>query len=153
MRTVTEDDRDFIARVDAGTREEEFAGPGWSPRRLAEFLKMQAVFQRRAWELRFPGALQFIIEDDFEKVGRMITAEYDDRLVLIDIAILPAHRGRGIGSLLIGDLIERAVETRKKVALQVSKNNLRAVGLYRKLGFAVERETESDYSMTYSAER
>ena len=54
-----------------------------------------------------------------------------------DLAVLPEHRGRGIGRLLL-EAVERKARERgcSKVTLEVQENNARARGLYEATGFA-----------------
>lgn len=54
-----------------------------------------------------------------------------------DLAVLPAHRGRGIGQALLGALEQIARERGCcKMTLEVLSNNLRAQASYRQFGFA-----------------
>jgi len=56
------------------------------------------------------------------------------------MAVAPAHRGRGIGGLLLGRMIEWAssVSQIEWIELRVISTNVPAIGLYRKFGFNVE---------------
>lgn len=49
----------------------------------------------------------------------------------ISIAVVPEWRGRGVGSTLIGDLIER----HPVISLSVDSDNIAATRLYERLGF------------------
>lgn len=54
-----------------------------------------------------------------------------------DLAVLPAHRGQGIGQALLGALEQIARERNCcKMTLEVLSNNLRAQRSYRRFGFA-----------------
>ena len=65
---------------------------------------------------------------------------------LIDIALLPEHRGCGIGTALVGELIAESRRAAVPLALQVLKTN-RAVHLYQRLGFIRSGEDEMYYQM------
>jgi ribosomal protein S18 acetylase RimI-like enzyme len=59
---------------------------------------------------------------------------------LVDIAVMPEHRGQGIGTRLIEDLLRAAKAAGKPVGLSVLKGQ-RPVSLYQRLGF---RKTGED---------
>lgn len=53
-----------------------------------------------------------------------------------NVAVAPAYQGRGLGSLLMRDLIESArARGIDAITLEVGASNDRAIGLYRRFGF------------------
>jgi ribosomal protein S18 acetylase RimI-like enzyme len=58
----------------------------------------------------------------------------DDKTPELAMAVLPHHRGRGVGSALLGQLLELAATVYRSVSLSVSLSNP-AVQLYRRMGF------------------
>ena len=64
------------------------------------------------------------------------------------ISLLPESRGKGMGAALLQRLLD-ALKQRGAagVTLSVQRENRRAVGLYRKLGFTVAVEKEDEYLM------
>jgi ribosomal protein S18 acetylase RimI-like enzyme len=58
----------------------------------------------------------------------------DDDTPEIGMAVLPGHRGRGIGSNLLKRLLESAGAVYRKVCLSVSADNP-ALRLYERVGF------------------
>ena len=71
----------------------------------------------------------------------------DELIPEIVISVKPAHRGRGIGSELMVQLV-RLIEARgdERVSLSVQKANP-ALRLYRRLGFAVAEDHGDEYVM------
>jgi ribosomal protein S18 acetylase RimI-like enzyme len=59
---------------------------------------------------------------------------------VLTIVVHPGMLGRGIGSALLGHLLEWAAQDARlmKVELRVRSTNARAIALYRKLGFVEE---------------
>lgn len=71
----------------------------------------------------------------------------EDGVPSFAISVLPEHRGRGVGTLLMQALLAQL--RRKgyaKASLAVQKTN-RAAGLYRRLGFDIVGENEEEYLM------
>ena len=60
---------------------------------------------------------------------------------MIDIALLPEHRGRGVGTQLVRALLAEANAGGRRVTLNVERSN-RARGLYERLGFQIVRDGE-----------
>ncbi|HWI65855.1 MAG TPA: ribosomal protein S18-alanine N-acetyltransferase [Symbiobacteriaceae bacterium] len=53
-----------------------------------------------------------------------------------NVAVLPEYRGRGLGELLMRDLLDRAAARgAQRITLEVREKNTPAQSLYRKLGF------------------
>jgi ribosomal protein S18 acetylase RimI-like enzyme len=69
----------------------------------------------------------------------------DDETPELGMAVLPGHRGRGIGSNLIERALEAAGSAYRKVCLSVSADNP-ALRLYERAGF--ERAGEDGSSVT-----
>jgi ribosomal protein S18 acetylase RimI-like enzyme len=69
-----------------------------------------------------------------ESVGRIILLQSRDEIRLADIALLPGHRNKGIGSALIGQIQAESIVSKRPVRLQVARFD-RALRLYQRLGF------------------
>lgn len=62
-------------------------------------------------------------------------ARWPEEIRIVDIALLPGYRGRGIGSGLLAALMTEARSAGKPLTIHVERFN-RALGLYERLGFA-----------------
>jgi ribosomal protein S18 acetylase RimI-like enzyme len=59
-----------------------------------------------------------------------------DSLYVISLAVVPEHRGKGIGSALLRRVVEEALDARlRSVSLDVAARNERAIRLYESEGF------------------
>jgi len=134
LRPYKDYDRDFLFKVYAGTRAEEIAPFGWPPAQQEVFLRMQFTAQQQWYALSYAQAEHHIIELDGVPIGRLMVSRKQPAAVLVDIALLPEHRGKGIGSGLIRDLIQQCKEDKLPLRLQVLKTNP-AQRLYERLGF------------------
>lgn len=66
----------------------------------------------------------------------------DDRTPELAIAVLPAYRGRGVGTQLLVHLLDAAKAFYPAVSLSARTNNP-AIRLYRRLGFQVLEDSDS----------
>ena len=133
-RPETPADMPFLLEVYAGARQEELNVAGWPEATRKAFVEMQFKAQQQGYQTAFPLAERVIILEDDKPVGRMVVDRAEGEIRLVDIAVLPARRGRGLGKMLIEKLLLEAVEARKPVRLSVVKG-LRAMHLYERLGF------------------
>jgi GNAT superfamily N-acetyltransferase len=142
-RALGEDDLPFTAAVYAATRTEELAVTGWPEEVKQAFLAHQHAAQHHHYQAHYPGADWLIVERDAIAIGRLYVQEGESEIRLIDIALLPEHRGAGIGTALIDDLLGWARTLGKPVSLHVEPNNP-VRRLYIRRGF-VAGETQGAY--------
>ncbi|MEM1055574.1 MAG: GNAT family N-acetyltransferase [Bacteroidota bacterium] len=138
LRPATDADRPFLLTVYASTREREMERVPWDYEQKASFLLMQFNAQDTHYREHYPEASFDVIEADGEPVGRLYVSRWPEEIRIVDIALLPAARGRGLGSQLLNDLFEESRQSGKPVSIHVEKENP-ARRLYDRLGF---REVE-----------
>ncbi|MFW6077993.1 MAG: GNAT family N-acetyltransferase [Gemmatimonadota bacterium] len=135
LRDATPDDRELLYRVYASTRREELAAVPWSGEQKDAFLRMQFDAQDRHYREHYADAAFHVVERHGEPVGRLYVARWPDEIRIVDIALLPEHRGRGIGTALLEALLAEADAAGSGVSIHVERFN-RARRLYERLGFA-----------------
>jgi len=146
LRPFSADDQDFIFQVYAGTRLHEIAPFGWAPAQQEAFLRMQFNAQKGWYDQAYPNVDHQIILLDGQPAGRIMVTPEPGGAHLVDIALLPEHRGRGIGAQLLGELIQKTTEGGGIVRLQVLRNNP-AIHLYERLGFVKTGEDAMYFQM------
>ena len=134
LRPVRERDQAHLRRVYASTREEELAVVGWDDRDKDAFLHQQFDAQDAQYRA-YPNARLDVIEVDGQPAGRLYVARGPDEIRIIDIALLPPYRNRGIGTALPRELVAEAAAAGKCLTVHVEKFNP-ARTLYQRLGFA-----------------
>ncbi len=135
LRPISAADEPLLRTVYASTREEELGLTGWPPEQQAAFLRQQFDAQHGWYQTHFAAAdFDLILERD-EPIGRLYVYRQPHDLNVIDIALLPAYRGRGVGTFLMRQLLAEADHTGRTVSLHVEGFN-RARALYERLGFA-----------------
>lgn len=76
-----------------------------------------------------------------EDVGWLQIEDTPDRITLRQLHLVPAHRGQGVGSSLVNELLGQAEAEGKLVVLRVVKGNP-ALAFYARLGFALVGEDD-----------
>jgi ribosomal protein S18 acetylase RimI-like enzyme len=141
LRPLTADDEPFALSVYASTREEELAPVPWSDEQKAAFVAMQFAAQSAHYAQHYDGMTSDVVLVDGEPAGRLLVHRGAREIRIVDIAILPAFRGRGAGTELLEELMDEAIEMDKRMSIHVEREN-RALSLYERLGFAPAGETD-----------
>lgn len=134
LRLSLPEDREFLFRLYASTREHELSAFGWPPAQQEAFLRMQFNAQQQWYSATYSTAENQIIEQASEPIGRIIVQREPGIWRLVDISLLSEHRGRGIGGELIRALIKECGLSSAVLRLQVLNTNP-AQRLYSRLGF------------------
>jgi ribosomal protein S18 acetylase RimI-like enzyme len=134
LRPITPEDDSFLAGLYASTRAEELAVTGWSDENKALFCRRQFDAQTAHYLENYSGASLQVIEKDGVAIGRLYLARWELEIRIMDIALLPEHRGSGIGTRLLRELQEEARSAGKSLTIHVERFNP-ALRLYERLGF------------------
>ncbi len=135
FRSITGADQVFLRKLYASTRAPEMAAVPWEPAEKQAFLSRQFEAQHKFYMEQFPDASFDLVLEDGEPIGRLYLDRRENEHRLIDIALLPAYRGRGIGGRLMRDVLEEAARVGKSVRIHVEQDNP-AMHLYKRLGFS-----------------
>jgi GNAT superfamily N-acetyltransferase len=152
LKKVTGADEEFLLSVYASTREAELDQATWADGQREAFLKWQFKMQREQYEARFPDAEYRVIEVDNQPAGRIWTGENEAEIRLLDIALLPEFQNRGIGNLLLQELIERAERAGKPLRHMVFMLNSDAHRFYERLGFVMIEDLGAYRHMEFRSE-
>jgi ribosomal protein S18 acetylase RimI-like enzyme len=134
LRPVTDADRAFLVELYGSTREGELAQVEWQPGAKRAFVEQQFSAQDAHYRANYPGATLDVIEVDGEPAGRLYVHRGPSDIRIMDIAMAPEFRGRGIGTSLLRELMAEADESGRKLSIHVEMNNP-ARSLYDRLGF------------------
>lgn len=146
---MQDEEEPFAAAVYASTRTEELEPTGWSDEVKQAFLASQHAAQHHHYRTHFTGADWLVIEQDGVPVGRLYLYEEESEIRLIDIALLPAHRGGGIGGAIIHDLLAFAGAGGRRVSLHVEHHNP-VRQLYLRLGFVPGEDVGAYQAMMWA---
>jgi len=134
FRKMRPSDQRFLHRLYASTRADEMMQVPWSEEEKVQFLKMQFEAQHKFYTEQFTKADFLIVQLEGKSIGRIYLDHREDEIRLIDIALLPEHRGQGLGGKLMQDILAAGREVGKAVRIHVEQFNP-AIHLYDRLGF------------------
>lgn len=137
LRSVAQQDEDFLISIYASTRAAELDQAEWGEGQREQFVKWQFEMQRREYDSRFPDAEYDVILVDELPAGRIWIGEDGEQIRLLDIAILPQFQNRGMGTLLLRRLIDEATLANKPLRHMVFVLNNDAHRFYERLGFVI----------------
>jgi ribosomal protein S18 acetylase RimI-like enzyme len=135
LRPATSADEPFLLKLFATTRSDELALMNWDENQKGAFIAMQFKAQNQHYAMNYPQAQNNIILWNDDPVGRLLLDRGEREFTLVDVALLPTHRGNGIGTSLIQDIVKEAAAARKPIRLHVLSSNA-AKRLYERLGFS-----------------
>ncbi len=134
LRPGTAGDESFLFGVYASTRREELDAAGWDEGARRMFLDMQFKAQRQGYRGAYPEADFSIVLRDSVPAGQIVVSRGELLIQLVDVALLPEHRGQGIGGVLLTRLLKEAAQANQRVRLMAVKGS-RASRLYARMGF------------------
>ncbi|MDQ6631796.1 MAG: GNAT family N-acetyltransferase [Verrucomicrobiota bacterium] len=134
LQSIAAGDEEFLFQVYASTRVEELAACEWSEPQRENFLRMQFQAQDKHYRENYPGATLQIINVDGECAGRLYVHRRKNEIRVMDIALLPIYRRRGIGTALMDRILFEGAKTDKSVTIHVEIFNP-ALCWYERLGF------------------
>lgn len=133
-REVREEDELFLFNLYASSRQEELVSWGWSEAEKCGFLRRQFYLQQKSYKMQYPNMERKIIMSAGVGIGQISTAQAKGDMVLVNMALLPAYRGQGIGTTLLAELQHEAAKAGVPIRLSVLNGNP-ASRLYERLGF------------------
>lgn len=137
LRRAAHADLPWLCRLYASTRAEELAAVPWPENMRQAFLQDQFALQHRHYLAHHACSDFLVIEGKHGPVGRFYLQRTAPDHLLVDITLLPEHRGCGIGRALIAAAQDDARQHGRGMQLHVLRHNAAARRLYERLGFTV----------------
>lgn len=139
LRSITEQDMDFLFRIYASTREAERDALNWAEGDWEAFLRQKFALQHTQYMRSYINPSFDLILMGNMPVGRLYVDRRPEELHIIDIALLPEYRGQGVGGGVLRWLLNEALTHGRGVGLYVERNNP-VLSFYQRLGFQVEAD-------------
>jgi ribosomal protein S18 acetylase RimI-like enzyme len=102
---------------------------------LGQLIAMQQRVHEEGRRAVYPDAEVLILEYGDLPAARAVLDAAGQAWRLVDLAVLPALRGRGLGAALLAALQRRAAGSGAGIALSVLRTNGAALRLYERAGF------------------
>lgn len=122
---------DLFCRV----RAHDLGAASWDEALRTATMRMQFEAQTRGYNQRWPSAETLFLSAGDGVAGWTIVDRSESAIRIIDIAIVPEARGRGLGTSALRTLQEEAARSGRSLALSVLRSNIPAIRLYSRLGF------------------
>lgn len=139
-RPATEADADFARRVHHEAYRDVVD---------RQFGRWVEVEQDRYFERNWTAHPHEIVLCDGVPCGYVAIYDRDEAVVFSELVLLPAFHGRGIGTALLREQMDRARARGVPVWLGVLHENHRAANLYRRLGFRERGKTDTHILMEW----
>ena len=139
IRPALPSDEAFFLALYRSTRD-DLLGLLADPRYIDGLIAMQQQMQVAGYRSSYPDAAYEVLELDGAPVGRLVTAAVPGAVRVVDIAVMPQARGRGVAGEALRRLQRQAARDGRALALAVRKDNAGARRLYAALGFTVDTE-------------
>jgi ribosomal protein S18 acetylase RimI-like enzyme len=148
FRPITSADAEINYRIYYSTREEELLKSGWTEEEKEKFVRMQFELQQKQYTACYKGAVFNLILLGESTAGRLFIHETEHEIRIMDIAILPEYRNKGIGTAILKGIVSGADKKNKRASIHVEIYNS-ARRLYERLGFTISELRGMYYFMEY----
>ena len=141
FRPIKLSDKPFLYRLFVSTRP-DITLLNTCDEEKVKLLESQFKAQTFHFHTYFGDADFLVVLKENRPIGRLYIHRRGDEIRVIDITLLPEHRGDGIGTKLMVDILKEGQIADKPVRLHVEKYD-RAIRFYERLGFV--KIAEKDY--------
>ena len=135
-RKARESDRSFIWSLTCAAYKEMV---------VAQFGEWNEEYQTHHFEEKWRENQFQVIRENDQDVGAVWKEDQPDYIFIRELLLLPQFQNRGIGTLILQQVIADGNKQQKPVRLKVVKAN-RAIELYKRLGFRNDGEAQGGYS-------
>lgn len=148
LRPVQDTDAAFLQALYASTRDDLRLLP-LPPAQVEQLIAMQRRVHEAGQRAAWPHAEILILEQDGSAAGKAVLDTLGRDWRLVELALLPSLRGRGLGAALLAALQERASAHGASIGLAVLRTNTAAVRLYERAGFRFDGGNELQHQMEW----
>lgn len=135
LRPASASDEAFLAELYADRRTPEFKALRGGQEEQRVMVEMQFRAQQSGYSAAHPDADHWITCVGEEPAGRLLVDRSSAEHVVVDIVLLSRHRGQGIGTALMQEVLADAGAAGAGVRLTVTAHDQRLIGWYKRLGF------------------
>jgi RimJ/RimL family protein N-acetyltransferase len=140
LRPSQPEDEAFLAAVYGSTREQELAMVPWDAAQRDAFVLFQYRAQLQHYQTEYPGAEHQVILAGDQPIGRLYLDRREAEIRILDITLLIPHRGQGIGTPIIRQLMDEAARAGKPLSIHLDSFS-QSHSLFERLGFKPAEST------------
>jgi ribosomal protein S18 acetylase RimI-like enzyme len=148
LRAAKIEDQSFSEALFCSTREYLYLMPLPKPQ-VDLLVKQQFVLQQSAYALRFPQAVNSIVELNDEPIGKLTLNQSEHELHIVDIVLAQKYRNKGYGTSILSAIQLLTKKRRAQLKLAVDQQNIRAKQLYLALGFNITESSDTHDTMIW----
>ena len=139
LRPICAADADILLQIYASTRDKDALLMGWEKEVWAAFIRQQFELQHTQYMANYSQPSFDLILVNAEPAGRLYVDRQAQEIRVIDIALLPNYRRRGVGGKLLRGLLDEAQTSGRFLGLHVERDNP-ILAYYQRLGFQLEAD-------------
>ena len=123
LKKKNESDDEFLFRLFGEIKIAELNLYAWPELMKNQLVSMQYNAYKQMIKNEYPNVEDYVISANNEKAGRLQLDVKDSGIRIINISLLPAFHGNGIGTKIIKDILAEADLKNKPVYLEVDRVN------------------------------
>jgi RimJ/RimL family protein N-acetyltransferase len=135
LRPEREQDTAFLANLFRDTAGRDISLMAIDEAMKDALIRMQFTSQAATYRAQFPSARFDIIEQGGAPIGRIVIDPGTEAGRIVDIALMPQRRARGLGTAILAAVLDRFAGRRQRVLCQVLANNEPSLRMCHRVGF------------------
>lgn len=135
LRPEREQDAAFLADLFRTTAGRDLSLMPVNEATKEALLRMQFASQTATYRAQFPAARFDIVEQGDEPIGRIVLDPGTEAGRIVDIALVPDRRARGLGTAILAAVLERFARRGQPVQCQVLAGNEPSLRMFQRVGF------------------
>lgn len=147
-RPASAEDEGLVYTVFSSTWQDAVAAMP-NPALGQHFLRIQYTAQERRFRTRYPDLERYVVMIGDERAGRLYLHRSPSALHVVDLSLLPAHRGRGIGRALTAELMAEATEQGVPIRMRLGRTH-DAIRRAMREGFRVVAEDDVETHLEWT---
>lgn len=148
LRPEKQADLPFLRKLYATSRV-DVTFSGLPEQEKQHFIRMQFDAQRKHYRTYYSDTDFLIIEEKGRPIGRLYLSQMAEEIRVMDITLMPSHRGKGIGGSLLRSVQDDAKLKGLAVTLHAEKLGNMAE-YYKRFGFEVVGELDNHFFMKWT---
>ena len=145
-RAASPEDDSFLYELFKSVRAPEFASAQLGPAQLEMLLGIQYAGQKMTYGAQYPDSDR-IIQLEGSPIGRIWLHRGPAEHRLVDIALMPEFRNRGIGAGLITQAISEAQSAGVQLCCSIALTNQGSLRFHQRLGFQIVGQDDMYYDL------